>query len=93
MAENLLKIEAPVWKEGLFTEFGKWMDGWETRRKRTAGHDWCLMKLGLEGVIRGVEADTSFFTGNQVPRISIQAANLSTPLPLTPVERKASQGN
>ena len=31
-AENLLKSEDPVWKEG-FTECGKWMDGWESRRK------------------------------------------------------------
>jgi UDP-2,3-diacylglucosamine pyrophosphatase LpxH len=32
-AENLIKAEPPVWQEGLFTEFGKWMDGWESRRK------------------------------------------------------------
>ena len=32
-AENLLNSEPPVWKEGLFTTYGKWMDGWETRRK------------------------------------------------------------
>ena len=31
-AENLLKTEPAVWKDG-FTDFGKWMDGWETRRK------------------------------------------------------------
>ena len=42
------------------------MDGWETRRKREAGHDWCIIKLGLAGIIRGFEVDTSFFTGNQV---------------------------
>ncbi|XP_069109537.1 allantoicase-like isoform X2 [Argopecten irradians] len=36
-----------MFKEGLFTEFGKWMDGWETRRKRMAGHDWCIIQLGL----------------------------------------------
>ncbi|KAJ3166795.1 hypothetical protein HK101_011869 [Irineochytrium annulatum] len=58
------------------------MDGWESRRKRTEGHDWCILKLGLSGVIKGVDADTAFFTGNQTPRISIQAANLNADLPL-----------
>nr|XP_014350413.1 PREDICTED: probable allantoicase isoform X2 [Latimeria chalumnae] len=33
-AENLLKREEPDFKAEAFTEFGKWMDGWETRRKR-----------------------------------------------------------
>ena len=28
---------------------GKWMDGWETRRKRIPGHDFCIIKLGLPG--------------------------------------------
>ena len=50
---------------------GKVMDGWETRRKREAGHDWCIIKLGLAGIIRGFEIDTSFFTGNQVQIDSI----------------------
>ena len=45
-AENLLRSTAPVFKDGEFTEFGKWMDGWETRRKRIPGHDWCIIKLG-----------------------------------------------
>ena len=50
------------------------MDGWETRRKRIPGHDWCIIKLGLPGIISGVELDTSFFTGNYAPRASVQAA-------------------
>ncbi len=51
-----------------------WTTGWETRRKRTAGHDWCLLKLGMSGIIHEVEFDTAFFTGNQTPRASLQAA-------------------
>ena len=50
------------------------MDGWETRRKRIPGHDWCIIKLGLPGKICGIELDTSFFTGNYAPRASVQAA-------------------
>ena len=72
-AENLLVPEAAVWQEG-FTEQGKWMDGWETRRKRMPGHDWCIVQLGLAGTIFGVELDTAFFTGNFAPRASVQAA-------------------
>ena len=49
------------------------MDGWETRRKRIPGHDWCIIKLGLPGRVCGIELDTSFFTGNFAPRASIQA--------------------
>ncbi|XP_020372409.1 allantoicase [Rhincodon typus] len=76
-AENLLKREAPQWKAEDFTNFGKWMDGWETRRKRISGHDWCIIKLGVPGIIHGFDVDTSYFTGNYAPRISIAAANLN----------------
>ncbi len=53
------------------------MDGWESRRKRIEGHDWCILKLGLPGFIHGFDVDTAFFTGNNVPACSIQAACLS----------------
>ena len=64
----------PEWREGVFTSFGKWMDGWETRRKRIPGHDWCVIKLGIPGVIKGLHVDTAFFTGNFPPRVSVQGA-------------------
>merc|ERR1719347_2580485 len=88
-AENLLSSEAAVWREG-FTEQGKWMDGWETRRKRIPGHDWCIVKLGLSGTVHGVELDTSFFTGNFTPRASVQGACLSSGPALLP--RKEGRG-
>jgi len=58
---------------GKYDDHGKWMDGWETRRKRTPGHDWCLLRLGRRGVIDGFDVDTSFFTGNFAPAVSIEA--------------------
>ena len=42
----ILQAEDPVFKVGVFTKYGKWMDGWETRRKRIPGHDWCIVELG-----------------------------------------------
>uniref|UniRef100_A0A8C5LDV9 Probable inactive allantoicase n=1 Tax=Jaculus jaculus TaxID=51337 RepID=A0A8C5LDV9_JACJA len=75
-AENLIKSDSPSFKEHEYTEFGKWMDGWETRRKRIPGHDWCIIQLGIEGIIRGIDVDISFFSGNYAPRMSIQATNL-----------------
>jgi allantoicase len=62
--ENLLKAGAPVWIEDKYTDVGKWMDGWETRRRRTPGYDWCIVKLGFPGVIHGIVVDTSHFKGN-----------------------------
>jgi allantoicase len=49
------------------------MDGWESRRKRVPGHDWCIVRLGLPGVVRGVDIDTSHFLGNHPPFASIDA--------------------
>lgn len=53
------------------------MDGWETRRKRCAGHDWSIISLNKTSIITGFCIDTAYFTGNYVPRISIQAALLN----------------
>jgi allantoicase len=71
--ENLLKPKAPIFREDDYTDRGKWMDGWETRRKRTPGHDYCLIRLGLPGVIRSVVVDTAFFRGNYPDQCSIEA--------------------
>jgi allantoicase len=70
--ENLLKPEKAVWIADKYTSRGKWMDGWETRRRRVPGHDWCVIQLGLRGVIRGVNVDTSYFTGNFPSHASIE---------------------
>lgn len=71
--ENLLKSSQPIFVEGKYTDRGKWMDGWETRRRRTPGHDWCLIRLGLPGIIRGLVVDTAHFKGNYPEHCSIEA--------------------
>jgi allantoicase len=75
--ENLLKPGAPVFIEGKYTDLGKWMDGWETRRRRTPGYDWCIIRLGAPGIIRGVVVDTSFFRGNYPEHFSLEGCALA----------------
>jgi allantoicase len=74
---NLLKPANPIFIEGKFTSRGKWMDGWETRRRRTPGHDWCIIRLGLAGIVRGVLVDTTHFKGNYPARFSLEALELA----------------
>ena len=82
--EALLKSTPAEWREGVYTERGKWMDGWETRRRRTPGYDWCIVRLGIPGIIRGVVVDTSWFRGNYPESCSIEGAVVEgTPDPET----------
>ena len=74
--ENMLKPGRGIFITDKYTDRGKWMDGWESRRKRVAGHDWCIVQLGASGVIHGVDIDTNFFTGNYPPFASIEACFL-----------------
>jgi allantoicase len=74
--ENLLKASEPIFIEGKYTDRGKWMDGWESRRRRTPGFDWCIIRLGLPGIIRGVVVDTSFFRGNYPEHCSLEGATV-----------------
>jgi allantoicase len=73
--ENLIRTEPPQWREGEYTDRGKWMDGWETRRRRDAGDDWCIIRLGVPGIVRGVDIDTSFFKGNHPESCAIEACD------------------
>lgn len=70
---RMLNPEPAQFVPGKFDTNGKWMDGWESRRKRVAGHDWALVKLGVKGRIRGFDVDTSHFVGNYPPAVSIEA--------------------
>jgi len=74
--ENLLKPGRAIWIADKFTEFGKWMDGWESRRKRVPGHDWCIIALGRPGIIRGVNVDTGHFKGNQPESCTVEAVEI-----------------
>jgi allantoicase len=71
--ENLLKAGPPIWIADKYTDVGKWMDGWETRRRRTPGYDWCVVKLGLPGIVHGVIVDTAHFKGNYPEQCELEA--------------------
>jgi len=87
--EALLRAQAPEWREHEYTPRGKWMDGWETRRRRTPGHDWAVVRLGAPGIIRGVVIDTAFFRGNYPEAASLRGCALpGTP---TPAELEAAE--
>ena len=71
--ENLIKPEEPVFRPHTFGHKGQIMDGWETRRRREQGSDAAIVRLGCGGVVRRVVVDTSWFTGNYPPEVSVEA--------------------
>jgi len=90
--ENMLKPGRGVFIPDKYTEFGKWMDGWETRRKRVPGYDWCILQLGLPGVIRGVNVDTNHFLGNFPEYASVDGLEVEgSPAQRPAVDARAAQ--
>ena len=75
--ENLIADSEPVWDPTRFTDRGKWMDGWETRRRREPGHDWVIVRLGIPGIIRRIVVDTAHFTGNYPESCAMEVATVS----------------
>ena len=72
-AARMISSMPPRFYPGRYDDHGKWMDGWESRRKRVEGYDQCVVALAMPGQILGVEIDTRFFTGNYPPAASLQA--------------------
>jgi allantoicase len=80
--ENLIKPSTPVWKEHEYTDRGKWMDGWESRRKRVPGFDFAIVRLGVRGLVRGFVVDTAYFRGNYPAECSIEATAIRSDAPV-----------
>ena len=76
--ENLIKPGRGIFIEDKYTENGKWMDGWESRRKRTPGNDWCILQLGAPGCMTGPDTDTHFFLGNHPPHAALEACRIDS---------------
>ena len=75
---RMLASSEPEWREGVYDEHGKWMDGWESRRKREHGFDFCIIRLVDSGVIHALNIDTQYFTGTYPPVASLLAARLDS---------------
>lgn len=84
--QRMLQTGPAVFVPGKYDAHGKWMDGWESRRRRDDGHDWCIIRLARPGMILGVDLDTSHFSGNYPPAASIEGclSELERPSPDTP---------
>ena len=50
-------------------------EGWETRRRRTPGHEWLVVRLTGQGVIRLAEIDTSGYRGNAPGEACLEAGD------------------
>src|SRR6185437_12116567 len=74
--ERMLQPGEPEWRAGVYDAHGKWMDGWESRRRRDQGHDYCVVKLGAAATIAMLEIDTRYFTGNYPPFASVEACRI-----------------
>lgn len=88
--ENLLKPGRGIFIADKFTDRGKWMDGWESRRKRTPGHDWCVIKLASSGIIKGFDIDTNFFLGNHPPHAMVEAALINDDSQITDWDKEVN---
>ena len=73
--QNMLRPTEPVYINDRYTDRGKWMDGWESRRKRNGDYDYCIVKFGVSGIIKAVDVDTRHFTGNYPAQASLDACN------------------
>lgn len=71
--QRMLQSADAIFYPDKYDDNGKWMDGWESRRKRVEGHDYCVVRLATSGRIYGVDIDTSHFTGNFPPAASLEA--------------------
>jgi len=74
--DNIIKAGRGLFIAGKYTSRGKWMDGWESRRKRGPGHDFLVLRLAARGVIKGVDIDTNHFTGNHPVQAALEACCL-----------------
>jgi len=75
--ENLVNPDPPVFDPRAFGARGKVYDGWETRRRRTPGNDFAVVRLGVRAVVEGVVVDTANFTGNFPPQVSVDVVDLA----------------
>src|SRR5260221_13408431 len=62
--ERMLSPEPAVFIPGKYDDNGKWMGGWESRRKRGEGHDHCIIRLRRPRAMKGAQVDSRHLTRN-----------------------------
>ncbi len=75
-SSRMLQSSDPIWIEDKYVDTGKWMDGWESRRRRDGKNDFCFIRLGSKSSIKSFNLDTTHFTGNFAPGISIYGCSV-----------------
>ena len=61
------------------------MDGWESRRsfgrnnrsRQGEDFDWCILRMGSQGVLKGLDIDTNHFHGNAPEYVAVEASMVS----------------
>ena len=87
-ADRIISSNRPVFLKDKFDKHGKWMDGWETRRRRSKGYDYLIIRLGKIGKISQINIDTTHFNGNQPDYASLQACYCKKNIPSRKVKWK-----
>ncbi|HET9953769.1 MAG TPA: allantoicase [Polyangiaceae bacterium] len=85
-AHRMLQPGRAQFIPGKYTDRGKWMDGWESRRKRGPGHDYCIIELGVPGRVQAFDIDTQHFVGNHPAFASVEGAQLPPGIPLAQLQ-------
>ena len=80
-ANRIIDSSEPIFIPNKFDNHGKWMDGWETRRKRNKGHDYLIIRLGKEGIISKLNISTLYFNGNQPEFASVEGCYSKKKIP------------
>lgn len=87
--DALLRPSPPGSLPDRYTDRGKWMDGWETQRRRGPGHDYVIIRLGLPGRVRGVCVDTTHFRGDAPAECQLEGIETELHAPLDALKTEA----
>ena len=78
---RMLNPEPAVFIPGKYDQNGKWMDGWESRRKRGPGHDWCIVRLARPGTRCRLDGNAAGFLDGVSPGSDLRSSVSSNPSP------------
>ena len=77
--QNMLNPRDPVFVAGKLPIAASGWTAGESRRKRNGDYDYCIVQFGVSGIIKAVDVDTRYFTGNYPAQASLDACNSEKP--------------